>query len=247
MNGFSAMLLLRCFLRSYCVTAAYNPRGLQSTGFTFAIEPALAALYGPGEGLRMARQRYVWRFNSHPFWAPLLLGVFLRIESDIARKHVQPALLDTLKDTTANTFSAIGDSLFQGSLLPAWALTMGCLVVHGFTTAAVVVTLVLFLLTHLFRLVCFIAGLRKGMSILALVRRLQLIDWSTRIKYLNALLLTLFLFWSLPEANVGMWGKTFAYFTLAGLLVWRLRVPRTALLAIAPVLLLVLWAFGHWA
>ena len=38
MNGLKASLLLGCFLRTYLVAAAYNPRGLQNIGFMFAIE-----------------------------------------------------------------------------------------------------------------------------------------------------------------------------------------------------------------
>lgn len=231
--AFSTGTLLRCFLRSYCSTACYSPRGLQSVGFTFAIEPVLAALYGPGEELKAARWRYVRHFNSHPFWMPLLLGAFLRVESEIAAKRVQPALLDNVKDTTANALSAIGDSLFRGSTMITWALAAGCLVLYGMPRAAAVLTLGLFALVHLLRFACFVAGLRMGLSSLLLIRRFQLINWAGRIKYMNACLLALFLWLALREtaAEQPLWLPAVpACLAVAGLLVWRLHVPRLVLL-----------------
>ena len=230
MSVFSTPLLLRCFLRSYCSTAAYNPRGLQNVGFTFAIEPALAVLYGPGEDLRAARQRYVRHYNSHPFWAPLLLGVFLRVESDIAQKRLQPAFLDSLKDTTSYTLSAIGDSLFQGSLTPTWVLICACLIVQGAVSAAGVLTLALFFLAQALRLACFITGLRKGMTVLMLLRKMQLIDWAFRVKCLNAALLGFLIYLIFPAEAPLTGAALFLYVVVAGGLVWRLHVPRTALL-----------------
>jgi PTS system mannose-specific IID component len=240
---FSAGLLLRCFLRSYCSTACYNPRGLQSVGFIYAIEPALAALYGPGEELKAARWRYVRHFNSHPFWMPLLLGVFLRVEADIAQKRVQPALLDNVKDATSNTLSAIGDSLFRGSAMITWALAAGCLVLYGSPVAAMFLTLGLFFLVHLLRFACFITGLRMGLACLRLVGRFQLINWAGRIKYLNAFLLALLLCLALRETATGrlLWFLAVpVYLAVAGVLVGRLHIPRNIIVFLLLVLVFIL-------
>ncbi len=139
--GITTSVFMRCFLRATLASAAYNPHGLKNIGFIYALEPALAHIHGPGEAFLRARARYIHRFNSHPFWIPLLLGVFLRIEMDIAAQKTQEAMVDTLKDTTADTLSAIGDSLFSGGLLITWALTMSCLAVTGHAVAAAVITL----------------------------------------------------------------------------------------------------------
>ena len=237
MTGLKGTLLLGCFLRAYLVTAAYNPRGLQNIGFTFAIEPALAALYGPGKGLREARLRYARNYNCHQFFTPMLLGLFLHTEAEIAAGRLDPAVQDSLKDTTANTLSAIGDSFFNGTALNTWAITVSCLVLADLPLGALALTLLLFVLLQLFKITTFILALRNGMAVLLFLRRLDLINWGDRLKYANALLLTLFLWLALPGAPALSFGGLALYLLLAGWMVGKLHVPRVfvaiVLLAVA--------------
>ncbi len=236
MKGLIPSLLLRCFLRTYLVGAAYNPRGLQNIGFTFALEPALAALYGEGSSLRAARMRYVRHYNCHPFWTPMLLGIFLHTEAAIAEGTMRPAMLSALQETTTNALSAIGDSLFSGSLLVTWALAASCFVLAGEPLAAGLLTLGLFLALQIFKAVTFIAGLRKGLAILVALRRFDLINWGEFIKCCNAVLLAVFLHFALPEASVPAWAGVVLYLLLAGWVVGKLHAPRV----FAALLLLVL-------
>lgn len=241
MTGARAAVFLRCFLRSYLVTSAYNPHGLQNIGFLYAIEPGLYAIHGPGQRLREARLRYARRYNTHPFLTPLFLGMLLRMEKGIAAGHVDPAVVENLKDTTANTLSAIGDSIFSGTLLSTWALTMGCLVLAGAPGLGLALTVAAFVLLQAFKLATFIMGFRNGMSALFFVRRLDPINWGGRIKVVNALLLTLFLWQALPEASMEAWAGTILYLFMAGWIVGRLHVPRIFL----AILLLVITASLH--
>lgn len=226
MTGSQAAVFIRCFLRTYCIASAYNPHGLQNIGFLYAIEPALNALYGPGPRLREARLRYASNYNSHPFLTPMLLGVLLRMEKGIAMGHLDPAVLVALKDTTANTLSAIGDSIFNGTLLSSWVLVVGCLVLAGMPGPALALTALAFALLQVFKLATFILGFRKGMAVLFFLRRLDLINWGERIKYVNALLLSLFLWLALPEASMEAWAGAILYLLMAGWIVGRLHVPR---------------------
>ena len=226
MSGLKGSLLLGCFLRTYLVGAAYNTRGLQNIGFIFAIEPALAAMYGPGTALRDARLRYARNYNCHQFFTPMLLGVFLRMEEEIASGRLDPAVQNSVKDTTANTLSAIGDSFFNGTALNTWAIAVSCMVLAGLPLAALLLTTVLFALLQVFKLATFILALRKGMAVLFFLRRLDLINWGDRFKYVNALLLTFFLWLALPGASAPAWGVTGTYLLLAGWVVGRLHVPR---------------------
>ena len=226
MDALRPSLLVRCFLRTYLVAAAYNPRGLQNIGFTFAIEPALEALYGPGQALRSARMRYVRNYNCHPFWTPMLLGIFLHMENAIAEGRTDPGLLTNLKDTTANALSAIGDSLFNGTLLSTWALVTSCLVLAGMPVVAGVFTLLLFCLLQAFKMVTFVVGLRKGMAVLLSLRKLDLINWGDRFKCVNAVLLAVFLHLALPGVPVLAWGGVGLYLLLAGWIVGKIHIPR---------------------
>ena len=245
----SSGLLLRCFLRAYFVNAAYNPRGLQNIGFIYAFEPALEFLYGPGERLVEARMRYARHHNCHPFFTPMLLGVLLRLESGIANGVLPASVLESFKDTTANTLSAIGDSLFNGTLLVTWALVSACLILAGLPEKTLWFTVQCFVLLQVFKLLSCALGFRKGMDALFLLRRLDLINWCDRLKYVNAVLLGLFLWLALPDAPMAAWAGLALYLLCMGWLVGRSHISRVfvalALLAVAVALHLALQA-GGW-
>jgi PTS system mannose-specific IID component len=243
-----ASLYLACFFRSYMVGAAYNPHGLQNIGFLYAIEPVLAALYGPGEALREARLRYALQFNCHPFFTPLFLGVLLHMETAIAEKRFEPTLLVNLKDTTANTLSAIGDSFFSGSLLCAWALSSACLILAGMQAEALGLTVLAFFFLQILKLASFVVGFRKGLSVLLFIRRLDLINLGDHCKNVNAALLGLFLWLALPDAAPFAWVGVVLYLLLAGWLVGRLHIGRVCMILALTAIIAVLHAsgiFGH--
>lgn len=229
MSRLRTSAVLGCFFRSYLVTAAYNPRGLHNIGFLFAIEPALAALHGPGKELREARLRYVRNYNCHPFLTPTVLGLFLHMEEAIAEGKLNPALHKNLKDTTANTLSAIGDSFFNGTMLSTWGIFACCLVLAGLPMVALALTATAFVLLQLFKFFSFLMALRKGMAVLFLLRRLDLINWGDRFKYANALFLTMLLWLALPDASLLSLGTGTMYLLLASWLVAKLHMPRVIL------------------
>lgn len=221
-----ARLFLGCFLRSYFVLAAYNPQGLQNIGFLYAIEPALVRLHGSGEGLQRARLRYARHYNCHPFFTPMMLGVLLHMETGIAEGRLDPAVLENLKDTTANALSAIGDSLFTGTLLATWSLIMCSLVLAGMPLLALWATVGLFFLLQGFKLLTFILGLRKGMALLFLLRRFDLMNKVDWLKGVNAFLLVLFLWLALPGSGPPAWACVGVYLFLASWLVGKVHIPR---------------------
>jgi len=222
----SSGLLLRCFLRTYLVNAVYNPRGLQNIGFIFVFEPALEFLYGPGERFVEARLRYARHHNCHQFFTPMLLGVLLRLESGIATGVLPASVLENLKDTTANTLSAIGGSLFNGTLMVTWALVSACLILAGLPEKALWFTILCFVLLQVFKLLTCALGFRKGMEALFLLRQLDLINWCDRVKYVNAVLLGLFLWLALPAAPMAVWAILALYLLFMGWLVGKSHISR---------------------
>jgi PTS system mannose-specific IID component len=244
MNTPRASIYLGCFLRSYFVGAAYNPHGLQNIGFLYAVEPALVALYGPGEALRDARLRYSRQYNCHPFFTPLLLGVLLHMEMAIAAGQLDAFPLNNLKDTTANTLSAIGDSFFYGSLLGLWALSSACLILADMRGMAFGLTALCIFSLQVFKLVTFVMGVNKGMAVLLFLRRLDLINWGDRCKKMNAVLLGLFLRLALPNASGLAWGGVVMYLLIAGWLVGRLHILRIGMVFVLLFLSIVLQLFG---
>lgn len=223
------------------VNAAYSPCGLQNIGFIFAIEPALESLYEPGERLSAARMRYARHHNCHPFLTPMFLGIQLRLESAIADATLQPAVQEELKDITANTLSAIGDSFFNGTLFVTWALASSCLVLAGLPEGALWLTVQCFVLLQLFKLASCLLGFRKGLAALFFLRRLDLINRGDFFKCLNAVLLGLFLWLALPGASVPVWGGVALYLLFTGWLVGKCHISRV----VVAVILLTLTAPLH--
>ncbi len=234
--------LLRIFLRTYLVGAVYNARGLQSIGFIYALEPGLAAIHDDPEKLSEARGRYIQHHNCHPFWAPLLAGIFLRAETDIAQGRLAPSVLTNLKDTATNTLSALGDSVFGGTMLVTWALACAVLIAAGQTGAAAWLSGFLFLALQFFKICTFAAGLRYGLSALLWLRRWDLINWGDKLKMINALLLALFLAQLVPPDKLMLpYAATICALCLAAWLTGRLHLSRIIIALAAMAAMIFIW------
>lgn len=188
--GFAA--LAASLFRCHFVGAAFNTRGLQHVGLAMAMEPGLRAIHRDPEAFRAALDRYLKLYNTHPFWTPLLVGVFLATEIKVARGVMPAAALDEIKNTTAFTLSAIGDSFFSGSLTALWSLVAACLVATGRFQAVWLLALGYLLLVEGFKTATFVMGYREGFAVLRRIRRLDLVNLARRVKVLNAAVLSLF-------------------------------------------------------
>lgn len=222
-----SLSFLRCFVRSYMIAGALSDRGMQNVGYSYAMDPGLVAIHGGGEDLRRARKRYVRFYNSHPFWAPCLIGIFLHAESLISQGRFPERMLDKVKDTTGYTLSAIGDSVFAGSVLIFWALATACLMLSGFEGAALAMGIIFFASLQAFRAYTFFLGVRKGFKALEDFRRWNLIDWGQRLKYANAALLLWlwFLIWPKPVLW-WEWATGLAVMALTARLMHLVALPR---------------------
>ncbi len=235
--------VIRSFLRCYLVGASLNTRGLQNVGLVYAMLPGLKAIHASPDALRQALKRYARHYNSHPFWTPCLVGIFLAVEMRIASGVFPPAMLVKIKDRTSYTLSAIGDSVFGGSLLIFWALCTTCLLLAGATAWAFLLGVLFFLGLQGFKAYTFARGLRQGFSFLEKLKRWDLINWGQRIKYANAALLLWFwiLVWPRPLSWQG-WLCGMAGVGLAARLVARHGLPRE----VPAVALAAGWAAWPW-
>lgn len=219
--------VIRSFFRSYLVGANFNTRGMQNVGLAYAMHPGLSAILKDPASLRQAVKRYVRHYNSHPFWAPCLVGIFLSTEARIASGTFPPAMLDKVKDRTTYTLSAIGDSVFAGSLLIFWALSSACLLLAGQTGAALTEGLIFFIGLQAFKVYSFWRGLLVGFLFLERLKRWDLINWGQRLKYANAALSLWFwiLLWPKPVTWMG-WTAGMAAVALTARLVHQFHLPR---------------------
>lgn len=225
--------LIKCFLRCYFAGACFNARGYYSVGLAYAMDPGLAAIYRDPAALQAARRRYVGHFNTHLFWMPCLVGIFLTAERHVAAGHMPARMIERLKDTAAYTLSGIGDSVFAGSLLIFWALSSICLLLAGHHGLPLLLGAVMFLALQCFRGYTFWAGHRLGLAFLERLRKWDLINWGQRIKYLNGgLLLCLwFLAWPRPVLWTDWTYVTLGMAAFARLLHHR-QVPREVVLVV---------------
>jgi len=176
---------------------------MQNIGFAYAMDPGLMELYHDPEMLRLARRRYATHYNTHPFWTPLLVGIFLGMERKIAKGLFPVEILENVRTTTIYTLSAIGDSFFGGSVLVLWSLVTGCLYVSGHGGVAVALGAGLFVSLALFKALTFWYGFREGLNFLHRLGRWNLINWGQRFKLVNAILIVLF--WALAWPGEIVW------------------------------------------
>lgn len=202
--GVSAAVLLRCFLRCYLVGAAFNTRGMQNVGLAYAVDPGLTAIHGQEAELRQARKRHVTHYNTHPFWTPLIVGVFLATERKIARGLFPVQVMENVRGTMVYTLSAIGDSFFGGSVLVCWSLTTACLLALELPGLALWLGVTCFLGLQCFKAATFWYGFREGFTVLQRLKRWRLIDWGQRVKMVNGALLAVlwYLVWPVRPGMV---------------------------------------------
>jgi PTS system mannose-specific IID component len=215
--------LAACFLRCYFVGAAYNTRGLQHVGLAFAMEPGLAVIYPDPEQRAQIWPRYLKLYNTHFFWTPLLVGLFLSLEVKIAQGVAPAEMLDNVKTTTAFTLSAIGDTFFSASLMGLWGLSAACLVAGGQYTILAVLVAGLFAGVQVFKLLTFLAGYREGFSVLRRVRRWDLVNLGRRVKLINALLLVVL--WITTQPWGGLSGSLADAVLVGVLAIWAATRP----------------------
>ncbi len=230
-----AKTLLACFLRCYLVGAAYNTRGLQHVGLAYAMEPGIKAIYPDPDVRAKVWERYFKLYNTHFFWTPLLVGLFLSLEVKIAQGVAPAEMLDNVKTTTAFTLSAIGDTFFSASLMGSWGIAAACLVASGHYYAMAALAGGLFLAIQVFKVLTFHAGYREGFQVLRRLRRWDLVNLGRRVKVLNAVLLSVF--WILARPWHSLAGSLIDALLVAVLAAWAATRPATsreiALLALA--------------
>jgi PTS system mannose-specific IID component len=237
----TAGTLASCFLRTYLVGAGFNTRGMQNVGFAYAMDPGLAAIYGAcPEALQDARRRYVRHYNTHPFWTPYMVGLFLNVERKAALGLLPNRFMEKLRSTTMYTLSAIGDSFFGGSVLVFWALATACLVVSGNGAWAAALGVFAFLSLQVFKALTFLYGFHEGLAFLQRLKGWNLINWGRRIKILNGALMVLFWILAWPHPGIVWYDWLLAALLMAAAawLVMTVRLSREMLAVIAFVVFL---------
>ena len=188
----SLKTMLRCFLRSYLTSSAFNTRGMQNIGLAYAIDPGLQEIYPDHHNLQRARRRHVKLYNSHHLWNPILIALFLNLEKKISRGLFPPQAMPKVKSTLVFTLSAIGDSFFSGSLLVTWSLITILLIFLNLGAFALALGIALLVVVQIFKLITFHKGATQGLIFINQLKKWNLINWGSRLKQLNSFLIPAF-------------------------------------------------------
>lgn len=114
----------RAFARLLLLQSCWSYDGMQGFGLALAMEPWLKRLYG--SRARRELLRYDGYFNTHPFMAPLAVGMLCGLEEQAAladgeRREALLKKADALKNAVACALAGVGDAFFWGALRPACA------------------------------------------------------------------------------------------------------------------------------
>lgn len=174
---------LHVWFRLLVYQANWNYERLQGLGFFFALLPALRKLYAQ-EDLPAVCREHASYFNTHPYLAPLVAGVVLKMEEQ--RCSDVPVTVEVeiaeYKEMVAAPYAAIGDAFFWGGLRPLTAGIALFLAAKGILWAPLVFLLLFNLLPFWFRTVFFRYGYKQGLFSLELIQRYNLPDWAIRTK-----------------------------------------------------------------
>ena len=178
----------RVFWRSLFIQAGYNPRGQQSLGLTYALLPALKALYPePQAESEAVRRHLTTNFNTHPYAAAAIVGGILNYEERIARGERRPEDAEHFKASLMGPLAALGDGFFWFSLRPACGAFCAALYpwLHIWSAA---LFLFLFNAVHFTaRAWFFTLGYRTGDGLVAELAKASIPRWGERLRAIAAM------------------------------------------------------------
>lgn len=90
---------------------------MQNIGFTHAILPGIKHIQP--ERVDESVRRYIPFFNTQPYMAPTIIGVYLHLH-----EHGKEEMISRLAPTLSGTLAALGDTFFWATLKPLLALSL---------------------------------------------------------------------------------------------------------------------------
>ncbi len=169
--------LLKVFFRTHLMMAVWNFQRMLNLGFLFCLLPIIKSLRLNEEKKREFYQRHLNFYNSHPYFASVVLGIIIKKEEELSQ--ALPAdyknklqTIDTLKRGFMGPMGALGDSLVWESFRPmiSAGLILIILLTLPHLSLAYAGILIYFLLYNLLneyiRFVGVFEGYKKGEAII---------------------------------------------------------------------------------
>ncbi len=174
----------RSFLRTFLVQACWNFERMQNVGFLYAILPILRTVWK--DDMLEASRRHGQFFNTHPYFAPVILGAVGRLEEDLQNGRPDAERnINALKLGLMGSLGAVGDSLFWAALRPfsAWLAVIAA--VLGHPGWGVAIFLIVYNVPHLLvRIVGAATGYAAGIEVVGQLKRVNFPELAQRLKAL---------------------------------------------------------------
>src|SRR3989344_7994935 len=107
MNPFVA--LCHTYARSFFLQTLWNFERLQNVGFAFSMAPLLGQLDHSKTAFRKLLRRQLLFFNTHPYFAPIVMGVvYAKEKARTGGVEDEDQTLTVLKDSMGGAFGAVG-------------------------------------------------------------------------------------------------------------------------------------------
>lgn len=116
------------FLRSLFLQSVWNYERMQNVGFVFTIIPWLKKIYGVTQKFYERVKTHYGFFNTHPYFANILIGITMRLEEQYAKNEISSEEIVKTKTILAGPIAAIGDRLIWST----WRMFCGIVVVGYF-------------------------------------------------------------------------------------------------------------------
>lgn len=121
--------LVTIFLRSLFLQSVWNYERMQNIGFVFTIIPWLKKLYSNDKQKLYDRiKAHCGFFNTHPYFASLLVGIVMRLEEEYSKGEISSDQVMRTKTMLAGPIAAIGDRLIWST----WRAFCGIVAVSYF-------------------------------------------------------------------------------------------------------------------
>ncbi len=189
----------RTFVRSFFLQTLWNFERMQNVGFAFSVAPLVRRISNKPQECQALLRRQLAYFNTHPYFATIVMGVVYAKEKDRGHKIEQEdPTLTLLKDSMGGAFGAIGDHVIWGTWRPfcaLLALAIGALVAsptQSWSICARWWVLGFFILFNAVHVWLRAQGLYRAVSdgpmVVRWVESLHLQTWAAQIRRLGLLL-----------------------------------------------------------
>ncbi|TYC48765.1 PTS mannose/fructose/sorbose transporter family subunit IID [Weissella muntiaci] len=140
----------KVMMSSMFLQGSWNYERMQNVGWAFSLMPALKKLYKPGsEEAKLALQRHMEFFNTHPYLASPILGVTLALEEERANgTQIDNAAIQGVKVGMMGPLAGIGDPVFWFTIRPI----IGAIAASLATGGSIIAPLVFFIAWNAIRI-----------------------------------------------------------------------------------------------